>query len=93
MSTCTEIRFFAVVVAIPPNCICICRRSVVRARPCVDQGLLPTTGSGLLQFDVEFLGTLTLLVSDEALEKLNLPAGLNSQRPALDAVSVKSLLR
>jgi len=55
--------------------------------------LLPTTGSGLLQFDVEFLGTLTLLVSDEALEKLNLPAGLNSQRPALDAVSVKSLLR
>jgi hypothetical protein len=55
--------------------------------------LLPPTGSGLLQFDAEFLGTLTLLVSVEALEKLSLPAGLSSRRPALDAVSVKSLLR
>ena len=86
MSTCTEIRFFAVVVAIPPDCICICRWSVGRAWPFVDQGLLPTTGSGLLQFDAEFLGTLTLLVSVEALEKLSLPAGLNSRRPPPDAV-------
>jgi len=86
VSTCTEIRFFEVQVVIPPDCICICRWSVGRAWPLLDQGLLLTTGAGLLQFDAECLGTLTLLVSVEALEKLSLPAGLSSRRPPPNAV-------